>query len=146
MKEKGREIEEAFSKMPQIHRKISRSANSIDEEIAILKKEIEALLPKKDKPESVRQLLPRLCLLSELCGAKSFAEMIEARKFFLQVYPEYFKHFLNQLDKKEWELKWSGCLDCIHFSFSCSLSLSPREVTKEGRREMECPSLEKRRR
>ncbi len=144
MKEKEREVEEAFSKIPQIHRKIAREAKNLDEEIFILEKEIQELLPLKDDPEVLRKVLPRLCLLSELCGAKSFSEMIRARKLFQQTLPDYFQIFLKQIDKKEWELKWSGCLECVHFSFTCSLSLTPREVMKEGRWEMECPSLEKR--
>lgn len=144
MKDKEREIEEALSKMPQLHRKIAREAKNLDEEIAFLEKEIEEMLPLKDDPEVLRQVLTRLCLLSELCGAKSFSEMIRARKFFQQTFPDYFQGFLKQIDKKDWELKWSGCLECTHFSFTCSLSLTPREVMKEGRWEMECPSLEKR--
>ncbi len=144
MKEREREVEEAISKMLQLHRKIVREAKNLDEEISILEKEIEAMLPSKDDPEILRQLLTRFCLLSELCGAKSFSEMIRARKLFQQNFPDYFQSFLKQIDEKEWELKWSGCLECVHFSFACSLSLAPKEVMKEGRWEMECPSLEKR--
>lgn len=143
LQEKEREVEEALSKISQLHRRLAREAKNLDEEIAILKKEIKEMLPNKEKPEVAKQILPRLCLLSELCGAIDFSEMIKARKLFQQIYPDYFPNFLKQIDKKEWELKWPGCLECSHFSFSCSLSLSPREVMKEGRWEMECPSLEK---
>ncbi len=139
-------MEEALSRVPQLHRRLRREAKNLDEEIAILEKEIQELLPNKEKPEVVKQILPRFCLLSELCGAKGFSEMIKARKLFQKIYPEHFQSFLKQIDKKDWELKWSGCLECSHFSFTCSLSLSPREVMKEGRWEMECPSLEKRHR
>ncbi len=141
------EVEDALHKLPSLHQKIIKKTQGIEEEIELLQKEINKLLKQKTPNSSTQtELIPRLCLLSELCSAISFEKMIEARELFLETYPDHFKCYLEQQNNKVWEVQWSGCLNCTHFLDRCNLNLRPREKKEKGRVEMDCPSYKPRRR
>lgn len=87
------------------------------------------------------ELIANLCLLSELCGAIDFDRMIEAREKFLEMFPDHFKQYLSYLENASWEMTWSGCIGCVHFSGKCALNLSPTEVALgDGQTKRACHS------
>ncbi len=136
-----KELEESIKGIARLHQKIIEKSSNINEEISILRKDIKRLIKDKDEKKIRLKLLTRFCLLSELCGAVDFNEMIKAREMFLQIYPEHFKSYLNHLDKKEWEISWSACLGCLNFTQKCNLGIHPRETREEGKINYYCPSF-----
>jgi hypothetical protein len=146
MNEFKKEIEEALHALPNIHQKIISQANGVNEEISLLEKEIGKLLKEKENPEIKKELLPRLCLLSEICSAISFERMIKARELFQENFPRHFKAYLNSPDRKKWQISWSGCLNCSHFLDRCNIGLTPREKEGSSTLEKYCPSYKPRKR
>ncbi len=145
MSEVQKEIEEALNNLPNIHQKIISQTNGVEEEISLLENEIKKLLKKKRDQKIKKEVLPRLCLLSEICSAISFEKMIEARELFQENFPQHFKAYLNSPDRKKWQISWSGCLSCSHFLDRCNIGLTPREK-EGGSTEKYCPSYTPRKR
>lgn len=138
------ELEEALKKMVKIRQKLSQTTNSLEEQAAILEKSIEAATSDSQDKTEQTQRIAELCLLAELSGSLGFDEMIEARAKFKEMMPEYFEAYLKHLEASSWEITWSGCLDCAHFSGQCNLGLNPKDKeTDTYRLEKTCSSWEK---
>jgi hypothetical protein len=140
------ELAESWKGLGKLQQKLASKAKTIEEQIKILEKEIDEMVLKKSQTKTVRiELLKRLCLLSELCGALDFDEMIGAREKFKSLFPVHFSKYLNHLDARPWNIAWSGCLDCRHFAGRCTLNITPIDKPDSTYRlEKYCPSKVKR--
>jgi hypothetical protein len=127
-----------------LHKSIMKKADNLVEEVDFLKKDISKLLKKKHDKKAKISLIRNFCLLSELSGSISFNDMIKVREDFSKKFPEHFKSYLKHLDSRGWEIEWSKCLECRHFSNRCNLGIIPREERHEGLVIKKCPSFTKR--
>lgn len=126
------ELTESLKRLSELKQKIANNEElSLEEKICSLEKKVINMGNDfTENPDGFKrtELIANFCLLSELCGAVDFDRMIEAREKFKEMFPLHFKQYLSYLENASWEMTWSGCIGCVHFSGKCSLNLSPVEV------------------
>ncbi|MBI4743280.1 MAG: hypothetical protein HY776_00345 [Actinobacteria bacterium] len=144
--ETDQELTESLKLLSELKQKLINGSDSLslEEKVYSLEEKVGGMaddfVKNPDGPKRV-ELVANLCLLSELCGAIDFDRMIEAREKFQELFPHHFKQYLSYLENASWEMTWSGCIGCVHFSGKCALNLSPTEVTSgEGQTKRVCHS------
>lgn len=142
------EFTKAWEEAAPLQQSLAEGAESLEEQKALVEKEIDKLAKRLDKKpgKSLRlELLTRLCLFSELSSALGFDFLIKAREKFKKLLPQHFDYYLGHLETMKWQVSWSGCLECRHFSGQCTLNLTPVEAPNESNRLAKfCPQKEKR--
>ncbi|MCL5291753.1 MAG: hypothetical protein M1548_04380 [Actinobacteria bacterium] len=125
-----RDLDKSLKRIIEIEKEISSRAPNLAEQASLLEEEIDRNY-RAGGDDSI-DLLAKLCLLSEICGALDFDRMIEAREHFQEAFPEHFSHYLSNLETIGWKITWPGCLECGNFKESCALGLVPLE-SRESR-------------
>lgn len=139
------ELLESWKQIPMLQRQVALRGETLKEQAAYLKQQIEELVSRNHNgwEESQRlELLSKLSLLSEIYAIVDFDKMIEVREKFRDMFPEHFNRYLVNLDSLSWHILWPGCLECRHFNGKCSLGLTPMELPDGRKSENRCRSKE----
>ena len=142
------EFTKAWEQAALLQHRLAEKSASLDEQKTLIEKEIDKLAGEFNKKlsGSLRlKLLTRLCLFSELSSTINFDSLIKAREKFKKLLPRHFEYYLSHLETMKWQVNWSGCLECRHFSGQCTLNLTPVDAPDESNRlAKSCPQKEKR--